>query len=41
MIAQTNPQLERTLGAIVDHVDQFDAVYKLELGVAVPSRWTW
>ena len=31
MITQTNPQLERTLGAILDHVDQFDAVYKREL----------
>ena len=31
MTTQTNSQLERTLGAIVDHVDQFDAVYKLEL----------
>ena len=31
MTTQTNSQLERTLGAIVDHVDQFDAVCKLEL----------
>ena len=28
---QTSPQLERTLEAIAEHVDQFDAVYKREL----------
>ena len=31
MITQTSPSLERTLGAIAEHVDQFDAVYKQEL----------
>ena len=30
-ITQTNPQLERTLGGIVEYVDQFDAVYKQQL----------
>ena len=31
MITQTNPHLERTLGAIAEHAYQFDAVYKQEL----------
>ena len=31
MITQTRPHLERTLGAITEHVDQFDAVCKREL----------
>ena len=31
MITQTLPNLDRTLGAIADHVDQFDGVYKQQL----------